>query len=297
MKKSALAGTAFRIAVFYCTLAAACQGAKAQSAIPFRLDHDTVIVVSMMANGQGPFDFVLDTGTDTTIVDPSLARTLSLPSLDHIQLNTLAGTRISTRSSVRSLAAGPAQVKNLEVMVLDLAELRKVDSRIQGIAGQNFLSHFNYLLDYRKHAMHIETAHEIRDAIEGDQVPIEVSDNKMTVTSEARSAGNAKLRLILDSGTNSVVLFQKPSQNLTLAAQRSWLEVTSGGQTGAKVGRVDALTVGRQRFYNVDVVLPAADQDSNEVVADGVLPTALFQSLYVNNRESFVVLNPRARRK
>jgi hypothetical protein len=54
--------------------------------------------------------------------------------------------------------------------------------------------------------------------------------------------------------------------------------------------------VGRQRFYDLDVVLRAAETDDGELVGDGVLPTALFQSLYVNNRESFVVFNPRTKK-
>jgi predicted aspartyl protease len=296
MKKSAFAGTAFRIAVFYCTLAAACQSAHAQPAIPFRLEHDSVIVVSLMANGQGPFDFVLDTGTDTTIVDPSLARTLSLPSLDYLQLDTLGASQTLARSSVRSLAIGTARVENLEVLELDLADLRKVDSNIQGIVGQNFLSHFNYLLNYRSHSIRIELASEIRDGMVGDRVPIHASDNKMLIASEAKSAGNAALELILDSGSNSVVLFQKAARSVDLSAQRNWLEVTSGGQVHARVGRIEELTVGRQRFFDLDVVLRATGTDDGELVGDGVLPTALFQSLYVNNRESFVVFNPRMKK-
>jgi|SRR5580704_6459600 hypothetical protein len=296
MKKSAFAGTAFRIAVFYCTLGAACQGAQAQSAIPFRLEHGSVIVVSLIANGQGPFDFVLDTGTDTAIVDPSLGRTLSLPSLGYLQLDTLGASQTLTRSSVRSLAIGAARVENLEVLELDLADLRKVDSHIQGIVGQNFLSHFNYLLDYRRHSIRIELASEIRDGMEGVRVPIHASDNKMLIASEAKSTGSANLDLILDSGTNSVVLFQKAARTVDLSAQRNWLEVTSGGQMDARVGRIEELSVGRQRFYGLDVVLRAAGTDDSELVGDGVLPTALFQSLYVNNRQSFVVFNPRMKK-
>ena len=53
---------------------------QAQSEIRFRLVRDSIIVVSMMADKEGPFDFVLDTGADTTIVDASFASKLSLKS-------------------------------------------------------------------------------------------------------------------------------------------------------------------------------------------------------------------------
>ena len=68
-------------ALFYFTVAGFGNALKAQSTVlPFRLVHTSVIIVTLRANGEGPFDFILDTGTDTTLVDPQLARQLSLPS-------------------------------------------------------------------------------------------------------------------------------------------------------------------------------------------------------------------------
>ena len=294
MKNIGCAGLAIRIALFYLTLAGTCQSAHTQPEIRFRVVQGTLVVVSLMANDEGPFDFVLDTGTNTTIVDPSLARQLSLTALDRIQLTTLAGERTQIRSSLRNPGAEPAKVENLEVLVQDLAELRKFDSHIEGIAGQDFLSHFNYLLDYRRHSLRIELDREIREAIEGDQVPMEVSENKMTVASEAQSGGCAKLHLKLDSAANSVVLIGRASQALSVPTQENSLEVTNNGEVGLLVGRVHELTVGSQRFHDIAVVLQPAGAADGERTEDGLLPTALFRSLYVNNREGFVVFNPRA---
>jgi hypothetical protein len=293
MKSTRCAGIAVRVAAFYVAFAGLCQGIHAQSEIHFRLVRDSVIVVSLMANEKGPFDFVLDTGTNTTIVDPSLSRALDLVSLDQIRLGTFAGDQTVVRSSMRTLAAGAAHVENLEVLVQDLAELRKVDSHIEGIVGQNFLAHFNYLLDYRKHLVRIELANEIRDAIDGDQVKVEVSEDKMLVASEAQSLGHARLRLLLDSGANSVILIRKSFQAPDFSAQRGWLEVTSSGQVGLQVGRVRGLSIGSQQFHDLAVALSPAEPDDEERIEDGVLPTVLFRTLYVNNREGFVVFNPR----
>jgi predicted aspartyl protease len=247
-----------------------------------------------MAGGQGPFDFVLDTGADTTIVDPSLASKLSLIRLRHIPQTTLAGVRTLTVSSVANLAAGSAHAENFPVLVQDLAELRKMDSRIEGIAGQDFLSHFNYLLDYRRRLIRVELAGEIEDAIEGDKVPLEVGENRMIVTLEAQSRGYSKLRLLVDSGANSVVLIRAASQALALRAEESGLELTSSGRVGLKIGRMHLLTVGSQQFHDIAVALPAAE--IGERIGDGLLPTALFESFYVNNREGFIMFNPRFKR-
>jgi predicted aspartyl protease len=295
MKIKSGVGLAVKIALFYCTLAGFCQSIQAQTEMQFRLVRNTVIVVPMMAGGEGPFDFVLDTGADTTIVDPSLGDKLSLSSLSHIQQTTLAGNQASSVSRIAALGSGQVQVRNLPVLVQDLAEIRKLDPQVQGIAGQDFLSHFNYLLDYPKHTIRFELADEIRDAIEGDRVPVEVVGNKMMVASEARSYHEAKLSLRLDSGTNSVVMMRTASQTLDLLTHQTGMAATSGGQVGMQVGRLDQLKVGSQRFQNISVALSSLD--SSDRYGDGLLPTALFHVLYVNNRESFVMFNPKARKK
>jgi predicted aspartyl protease len=295
MKNTPYAGLAIRVALFYFTVAGVCQNIQAQSEVHFRLVHDTLIVASLMAGEEGPFEFVLDTGADTTIVDPSIAPKLSLVPLDRVQQTTLAGVQTLTRGSIHTLSAGPVHVENLPVLVQDLTELRKLDSHIEGIAGQDFLSHFNYLLDYRRHSIRIELASEIRDLMQGDRVPMETSENRMIVESEAQSPGRAKLRLLLDSGANSLVLIHTASsQAVNLPTEERGLEVTSSGQIGLNVGRVHALTVGSEQFHDIAVALPAAEPA--ERIGDGLLPTALFQALYVNNRESFVVFNPRVKK-
>jgi len=294
MKIKSSAGLAVKIALFYCTLAGFCQSIHAQTEMQFRLVRNTVIVVPLMAGGEGPFDFVVDTGADTTIVDPSLADKLTLSTMTRIQQTTLAGSQAASVSRIASLGSGEVQVKNLPVLVQDLAELHKVDPQIQGIAGQDFLSHFNYLLDYQKHTIRFELADEIRDTIEGDRVHMEVVGNKMMVASEARSYRDAKLLLRLDSGTNSVVVMRTGSQTLDLLAHQYGIAATSGGQVGMHVGRLDQLKVGSQCFKDIAVALSALD--SGEQYGDGLLPTLLFHVLYVNNRESFVVFNPKARK-
>ncbi len=95
-----------------------------------------------------------------------------------------------TRGSIRRLSVGSAEVDNVCVLIQDLRELRKIDAHIVGIAGQNFLSHFNYLVDYRKHVVRIELGSEIQDSIKGDHVAIEAQDNRMLVLSEAQAGGN-----------------------------------------------------------------------------------------------------------
>jgi predicted aspartyl protease len=294
MKNKWLARLLLRVAIFYFTLAGVCQTARAQSEIHFGLVHNTLVVVPVMAGEEGPFDFVLDTGANTSIVDPSIAADLAMAAIDTVPQTTLAGIRTLTRGLLPSLSVGAMRVENVEVVVKDLSELRNFDSHIEGIAGQNFLAHFSYLVDYRKHVIRVERDKEIRDAIGGERVPLEVGANQMLVLLEAQSRNHAKLRLLLDSGANSVVLLRTAAEALELPPQAEGVEMTSSGQIGLRTGRLHELVVGREKFHDLPVVLPAAELSN---IGDGLLPTNLFTALYINSREGFVVLNPRSKEK
>jgi predicted aspartyl protease len=169
-----------------------------------------------------------------------------------------------------------------------------MDSRIAGIAGQDFLSHFNYLVEYRKHFVRIEQDNEVRNAIDGTPVPMEAGGNRMIVAIEAQSDGAAHLHLLLDSGANSVVLMREAARAVKLANRGNGVEVTISGHLRLEVGTINSLRVGSQRLKNLAAVLSNAEPV--EPIGDGLLPTVLFQSLYVNNREGYVVFNPRLRR-
>jgi hypothetical protein len=182
-------------------------------------------------------------------------------------------------------------VDNVYALIQDLSELRKIDAQIEGIAGQNFLSHFNYLLDYRKRLIHIELVSEIQDAIDGDRVSIDGRENRMLVRSKVQARGTASLKLLLDSGASCVVLLPQAVQTLNLPKPESGFELTSSGRAVLHTSRIRTLTVGSQQLSDLVVALPAIEPA--ERIGDGMLPTVLFQALYVNNHESFVVVNPR----
>ena len=73
---------------------------------------------------------------------------LSIASAGSVEQTTLAGIQKLTTGRIPSLSIGSIQAADVPVPVQDLSELRKMDSRIVGIAGEDFLSRFNYMLDY-----------------------------------------------------------------------------------------------------------------------------------------------------
>jgi hypothetical protein len=289
-------------ALLYFTIALARPAASAQQLVPFRLVHDTFAVVSVQVNGQGPFDFILDTGTDTTIVDRELAARLQLVPMDRLTLSTPGGKQILARSWVRRLVVGSATLSDVEVLLQDTSSLRQLDSRIRGILGLNFFSHFNFLLDYRRRSLRFEVANELRDSTQGEHVSLGATGGKMLVESEIRSGGETKALLLLDSGVNEMVLFRK-GENLRRAPSN--MQMTVGGPVAIpqsmSVGLIETLRIGKQEFRDLrfSFLRGRVDGRSADVypgdfrAEDGLLPTVLFRALYVNNREGYVVFNPK----
>ena len=93
-----------RTILFSVIVAGAWVAANAQEQSPISLVHDTFAVVSLQINGSGPFDFILDTGTDTTLVDLRLASDLALAPLDRMILTTPVSKRALVRSSLRKVS-------------------------------------------------------------------------------------------------------------------------------------------------------------------------------------------------
>ena len=290
------------LAFFYFTIAICTPAAQAQEQVPLRLVRDTFAVVSIQVNGQGPFDFILDTGTDTTIVDSDLALRLQLVPIDRLTLSTPGGKQILARSWVRSLVVGSATLPDVEVLVQDSSSLKQLDSRIRGILGLNFFSHFNFLLDYRRRSLRFEAANELRDSTQGEHVSLGTAGGKMLVESEIRSGGETKALLLLDSGINEMVLFRK-GENLRRAPSSMQMTVSGpvAAQQNMNVGLIETLRIGKLEFRDLRFAFlrgrvdgRSADVYTEDVRAeDGLLPTALFRALYVNNREGFVVFNPK----
>ncbi|HEY4379142.1 MAG TPA: retropepsin-like aspartic protease [Acidobacteriaceae bacterium] len=267
--------------------------AHAESEIRLQLVRGGLILVPVTANDDVSLTFLLDTGADRTIVDTAVAKRLSLTALEPVEQLTVTGNDRVNVGTLAKLAVGGVQVDGLPVLEEDLSGMRRMDRRIVGILGQDFLSRFNYLLDYRAKRLRIEESGDLREALEGEAVPLDRADRRMMVAAEAEARGQAKLRLLLDSGATSVVLMgQRVSTALHCPMLQPRTVMSTAGAAATRMGRVD-LTVAAQAFRDVAVALV---ETPVEGIGDGLLPMALFDAVYVNNAQGYVVVNPRERK-
>jgi len=116
---------------------------------------DAAIVVPVFVNGEGPFDFVLDTGATFTCVDAELARRLALPERTGARG---VGAGVGGAGQIRlvrvdSVRVGGASAEGLTACEVDLRHARQVGVEADGLLGLNFLKPFRVTLDFERRVL------------------------------------------------------------------------------------------------------------------------------------------------
>jgi len=300
MKKANAFGTAaIHLIYFFFICLISGQSVRADSAIQFKLVQNHWIVVPVLVNGQGPFDFLLDTGANVTIITPELAQRVAIRPTARVSLITIAGSQVVPYSHLPSLSLGPRTAENLEVIHSSLPEMRSLCSSISGVLGQNFLSQFNYSLNYQNRRIEFEQARP-EDHPAAERLPVEQLDGRLLITARPSSSKKKAFKLVLDSGVSMLIIFETTSKPLKLdlkqGEDRFLTASTTLGSRTLPVAKLPTLQLGRIKLSDLPVALVDGIPGENGGFGHGLLATSFFSSIFFNNREGYVILSGRTTR-
>jgi len=230
---------------------------------------------------------LLDTGTNTSIIVPKVAARLNLRPVDRIEIVTIAGSVIVPRSFLPRLTLGEKSAANTEVLWSDLPELRRLDNRNSGVLGQNFLARFNFTLDFRQRRINFADMDE-NQFEQTVRVPFEKDEGRILLNLKIKQTN---LTFVFDSGAAGLILFASGCQKLAgqIEPSEQITQVsTNAGESLTQTGWLDKLQFGGKRIRRVPVAL----LNKVEPTEDGLLPMRLFRSVYFNNQEGYMILNP-----
>lgn len=285
-------------ATLCCLCAFASVQTLAASITQFKLLNGYMIVIPVTVNGAGPYEFLLDTGTNTTLVHTEFARELRLRPIDRIELVTVAGSQIFPRARLESVRVAGKSAMNLEALVSDLREIRAIKPEICGVLGMNFLAQFNNLINYRERRIQFEDDAELENSLSGERLPLECREGRALVL--ARAARSKSWRLALDSGISNLLLFAADWRDLKLDWEQGEPQrLLAKSDLGSQVvwqKQLRSFSVGGANFYDLPVAVMESKVAGEGRVEDGLLPTSLFQQVYFNHRKNFVIFNPSQRR-
>jgi predicted aspartyl protease len=120
--------------------------------VPMRLASPAkpLILVDIRANGRGPFQFAIDTGTSTTAITADLAKQLNL-SHSPIGAGTTGGAHVDVSAGMlQSFQLGDAKIDNMAIVVAGFFEMLSaaVGAKLDGIVGYDFLRNYKVVIDY-----------------------------------------------------------------------------------------------------------------------------------------------------
>ncbi|HMG84395.1 MAG TPA: retropepsin-like aspartic protease [Terracidiphilus sp.] len=146
-----------------------CPGSVAS--VPLHLVNRYQMIVAVSLNKSGPYNFLLDTGTEITMIDVSLAGELHMETHGAAVVAGAGFQVAASFSQLDQIAAGSQIVSNQKVLVYDLQKLKSADLQIQGILGEDFLEHFDVLIDNAHNRLCLEDTGAMRTAVKGTRVP------------------------------------------------------------------------------------------------------------------------------
>jgi hypothetical protein len=258
-----------------------------------------------MLDDTGPYDFVVDSGAQFTSIDEDLASELGPKLLGPTHVTGVATYSRAEYAQLRVLEAGENRINEPLVTIRNLHQFREIGSEIRGILGENFLEHFDMLIDYRRKVLCLDNTKQMQKEVKGERieltkVPHADTYYPFTLPSviSIRTSGmfDRQLLLQLDSGTDLPLLFECGNQfpqvqffSLPISHNKEDAVV----ETFALLQPQDIL-LGNHSLKQVSFVTPvtAGKVLGPKPDVDGVLPTALFRSVFISHADHFAILQP-----
>ena len=268
--------------------------------VPLHPVNGYQMIVAVEVNHSGPYNFLLDTGAQFTMIDPSLAAELGAKGEDSIPVNGTGFQSAALTTLVGPVEIGSHAVAHVAAVLFSLQNLKSVGLSIRGVLGEDFLKHFDMLIDNE----HARLCLDERGAMKAEMVGLRVEMVTALDTEDlppnsllfaVQLSGLARpIRLKLDSGATASVLYN-PARFLAGQLVRGGLRHGSGGDgvrrnfvalpaQNVKIGSVDLAAV---PFF----ALASSEKDAgSEEDFDGLLSTGLFRWVFIARADSVAVL-------
>jgi len=261
-------------------------------AVGFDVDQNGAVVVAATIDGAGPFRFLVDTGSSHSAVADGLVRRLGLDAVAKAEIMSATGQQ-SMRPVVRlgRTTVGGAARDGMLASVLPSADLTGMGAAVDGVLGQDFLSAFDYTLDY----LHGRLTWSAGGALDEPAARLTLApEGGRFVATLPQGAGRGVVRLVPDTGSAALVIFG-PASGRAAGALR--LRPASGqarlrgvvGERTVERAIVQALRVGALVMHDE----PAAVIErpgAAEGLADGLLPLHRFGRVSFSARERCLLI-------
>ncbi|GGZ15515.1 aspartyl protease family protein [Novosphingobium colocasiae] len=217
-------------------------------------DREERLTIPVMLEGKGPYRFMIDTGSQATVVSAALAGSLGLTAGPQVTVVGVAGRGPAATARLDSLTYAEREVNGLTVPVL---EGRHIGA--DGILGTDCLQGQRVLFDFTRNVIAI-----------GDAAREQGSNGFEIIVRARRKAGRliitdalidgVRTQVIVDSGASGTI------GNRALQQAMTRRKAQTGGQVFSVTGEALPIDMGVARTFRIDKInlanLPIAFVDA-----------------------------------
>jgi hypothetical protein len=255
--------------------------------IPIARDVGSTILIATRLNGGKSSWWALDTGASECIVDRSAVKNARLATRGSRELHGAGKGTVrldSIRSRVNLQLAGQSLPTCEHFGSVDLSTATGVGgSKIAGILGYEFFSHYVVRIDFGAHQIKLYDPAKYQYAGSGDTLKLEFVRKLPRVAVRIRTARRPEIvrRLIVDTGSEDAV----DDESIRRSPNGPRITVSTSGlgkSYEAVIGTLDTVWIGRSMFTNV----PGVASDVG-IIGNGIWSRFICTFDY-NNERMFV---------
>jgi len=286
---TALVG-AFGIAVFFASPRLSAQEglqaeiAAADEVIKGRSDGAQRMTVPVGLEGHGPFRFVIDTGSQTTVVGDELAERLALPPGPQVSILDIGGREI-----VDTVIVGELKIGSRTMTGIHAPKLQTDDIGADGVLGIDSLQKQRVLLDLGRNLMALGTARDL-GGNRGFEIVVTARRRYGQLIIANASIDGVRTSLVIDTGSDTSIgnralqaALGKRGRNATVN-----LVTASGKQVVADLGlpkriEIDTFSLGNPLVAYVDSpIFAALELENRPALLLGMRELRLFQRVAID---------------
>ena len=161
------------------------------------LQEDAVsrLTAAVHVSGTGPFRFLVDTGSNKTVISRDLAARLGLPSGKPVRMHSMTGQSVVPTALVASIVLGGQQLSISNAPLLDPRNMGA-----DGILGLDSLRSQRLVFDFRAPSLAIVPATQPTLVEEKDTIVVRAKRRAGRLIVTNAQADNVPLQLVVDTG-------------------------------------------------------------------------------------------------
>ena len=242
-----------------CAVHAAAPKSAATEEVQGSRDLDARLTVPVTINGGGPYDFVVDTGAERTVISRELARQLTLAPSEPVTLLSISGTDQVDTAIVPLLQLSQSRSRLADLQAPLLSEYHL---GARGMLGIDSLQTKRVVMDFHKMSMSISDAPRAA-ILDTDEIIVTARRKLGQLILVDADADGQKIAVIIDTGSAVSIGNEMLRKRLTARGRlgRSTpISITSvtGGQTAASYTQVDRVRIGGVTMTNMPVAFADA---------------------------------------